>query len=124
MNHAKSGDIIIVSFGTYPEKVNLTSSGLTIKGINYPKVNGFKNFEDYGGFGDGDQIISGFLIMKDGITITGIESGNNVIRNNIFYNCDAILGGDVNKNNTIINNFFNCCGIQIYGVTASMLQHQ
>jgi PKD repeat protein len=121
VNHAKSGDIIIVNSGTYPEKVNLTSPGLTIKGIKYPKVNGFINFEDYGGFGDGDQIISGFSIMKDGITITGIESGNNVIRNNIFYNCDAILGGDVNKNNTIMNNFFNGGGIQIYGVTASII---
>lgn len=124
MNHAKSGDIIIVNSGTYPEKVNLTSPGLTVKGLNYPKVNGFINFEDSAGFGDGDQFISGFSIMKDGISITGIESENNVIRNNRFYNCDALIGGDVNKNNTIKNNVFHGGGIQIYGVTASIIGNE
>jgi preprotein translocase subunit YajC len=35
VNHAKSGDTIIVNSGTYSETVNLTSDGLTIKGLRF-----------------------------------------------------------------------------------------
>lgn len=42
VNHASSGDTIIVQSGTYKETVNMTSSGLTFLGKGYQKLMGLK----------------------------------------------------------------------------------
>ncbi len=123
VNHASSGDTIIVQSGTYKETVNMTSSGLTFLGKGYPKVNGFENWVDpyQGDFGTQNENINGFSIIKDGVSIGGRYGGGNIIRNNYFYSCGVGIGdGEWSTDNTIMNNEFTGGGISLWHSTAKI----
>jgi nitrous oxidase accessory protein NosD len=112
VNAAHEGDTIIVNSGTYRENVNITKSSLTILGKGYPKVDGFTDITDpYGQYGQHDININGFSIMKYGIDLGGLAVYGQIIRNNYFYSCDAIIAGDMANNNLIKNNDFTKGGI-------------
>ncbi len=122
VNHASSGDTIIVQSGTYKETVNMTSSGLTFLGKGYPKVNGFENWVDISDFGTDNENINGFSIMKNGISIAGKYNGGNIIRNNYFYSYGVSIS-DMEYSfpeNLIMNNEFNGCGISLWKASAKI----
>lgn len=118
VNHASSGDTIIVQSGTYKETVNIVTSELTLLGKGYPKVDGFDNWvvHQYESNYGANENINGFSIVKDGVSIDGMYDGGNTIRNNYFYSCGVQIrdmeGG--NTDNTIMNNEFNGGGISLW----------
>jgi parallel beta-helix repeat protein len=116
VDHAKPADTIIVNSGTYPETVNLTTQRLTIIGKNYPKVNGFTGYHDGGsGIGAAVENINGFSIIKTGISLSGDYGGNDIIRNNYFYNCGVDIEGESSGNDVVMNNQLLGGTIKVYG---------
>lgn len=81
VNAAKTGDIINVAYGTYPEQV-IINKDVYLYGKSYPKLNGFECYAV--------DTISGFNIIKNEI---GAGFGNGVIKNNKFYKCGISLSG-------------------------------
>jgi hypothetical protein len=97
VNVAKTGDIIQVASGTYHETVILPPERITILGTKYPKVDGFELSRD------GGETINGFSIQKYGI-YDYYSGGNNVFRNNYFYNCGISIKGGASSFDTVMNN--------------------
>lgn len=110
VNAAKSGDTIYVYGGTYKETVKIAGKDLTFQGAKvkgkyqYPSVYGFKCCMDYKIYNPGSADVNGFKITKYGIKYD--LAGNNIVRNNYFYNCGVSIGGQSCSVNTIMNNKF------------------
>jgi nitrous oxidase accessory protein NosD len=120
VNAAHEGDTIIVNSGTYREDVNITKSDLTFLGKGYPKVNGFYDYTDpYSEYGQNNININGFSIIKNGIDLSGRAVSGQIIRNNYFYSCNAIIAGDM-ASGTIKNNDFTKGGIFLSDCSAEI----
>lgn len=79
VNAAKNGDTIKVSSGTYKQRVYISNKKITIQGIKEPTVNGF-DVENHG-----SATINGFnIVAGNGYSGISLDSGKNVIQNNII----------------------------------------
>jgi parallel beta-helix repeat protein len=107
---AKNGDTIYVHAGTYKEIVSINGKDLIFQGAKvkgkyqYPTVYGFEFTFDDKVYNPGSGDINGFKIIKSGIMYD--LAGNNIVRNNYFYNCGVGAGGQSCSANTIMNNKF------------------
>lgn len=110
VNAAHDGDTIYVKAGTYKETVQTDGRHLIFQGAKvngkyvYPSVYGFNFGYDYNIQYPGSGDINGFKIVKTGVSYGVI--GNNIVRNNYFYNCGVGAGGQTCSGNTIMNNKF------------------
>ena len=110
VNAAHNGDTIYVYAGTYKEIININGKDLTFQGAKvkgkyqYPTVYGFEFTFDSNAYNPGSGDINGFKITKSGIIYD--LAGNNIVRNNYFYNCGVSAGGQSCSANTIMNNKF------------------
>lgn len=110
VNAAHNGDTIYVRTGIYKEIVTVCGKDLVFQGASskgkyqYPTVYGFKFTFDNKAYNPGSGDINGFKITKRGISYD--IAGNNIVRNNYFYNCGVGAGGQACSDNTIINNRF------------------
>ncbi len=117
---AATGDTVLVGAGHYKEKTLTVTKSITLKGINYPVLDGEKKYQVISIKADG-VVVDGFKIIHSGISsledLSGIkiyDRKNVVIKNNILE--DTFFG-------IYIQNGTNCL-IQDNRLTASSREEQ
>lgn len=107
IEHAGSGDTIIVNKGIYYEHLAINKS-LNMLGVGMPIIDGLGNGSVIALLAD-EIVLDGFVAMNssslpgddDGIKVI---SNNNIIKNNKIINCTSGLNLTNCKNNTVLNN--------------------
>lgn len=116
---AKIGDTIKVASGTYKENVRI-NKGVSILGVKYPKVDGFY-YASAEHFSNGATTINGFLIQKNGITMSFTGGNGNIFSNNHFENCGIHIGGVMGTNLKIKNNKIRNGTIHLYDTSSRII---